>query len=82
VIRELDPDLPLAEVSTIDTLIEASLAPRRLGVMLLAAFSIVATALACLGVYGHLAFMVSRRETHRPSSGWTTSPTTRGSTRS
>ena len=61
VIRELDPDLPLATVSTMGALIESSIAQRRLAVLLLAIFSIVATALACLGVYGNLAFMVNRR---------------------
>jgi predicted permease len=60
-IREMDPDLPIAAVSTMEAQIESSIAQRRLSVLLLAAFAIVATALACLGVYGNLAFMVSRR---------------------
>ena len=60
-IRELDPDLPLAVVSTMNEMIESSIAQRRLAMVLLAIFSTVATALACLGVSGNLAFMVSRR---------------------
>ena len=60
-IRELDPDLPLASVSTMDEMIESSIAQRRLATVLLGIFSAVATALACLAVYGNLSFMVSRR---------------------
>jgi ABC-type antimicrobial peptide transport system permease subunit len=61
VIRDLDADLPLASVSTMNEMIESSIAQRRLATVLLAIFSAVATALACLGVYGNLAFMVGRR---------------------
>jgi ABC-type antimicrobial peptide transport system permease subunit len=60
-IRDMDPDLPLAAVTTMDTMIESSIAQKRLATALLMAFAAVATALACLGVYGNLAYMVARR---------------------
>jgi hypothetical protein len=61
VVRDLDADLPLAAVSTLDALVNASFAPRRLLMVLLAGFSIIAVALASVGIYGLVSYSVSRR---------------------
>jgi putative ABC transport system permease protein len=59
--REVDPGLPLAAVRPITALAAASVAQPRFLAALVTLFSVVATALALTGVYGLIAFAVSRR---------------------
>jgi ABC-type antimicrobial peptide transport system permease subunit len=60
-IASLDPKLPIYDVRPLDSYVEGARAMRRFTMQLAAAFAIVALALACVGVYGVLAYSVARR---------------------
>jgi putative ABC transport system permease protein len=58
---QLDANLPLGQVRTLDSLLGDSVASRRFIMLLLASFAGVALLLALVGVYGVLSYGVSRR---------------------
>src|SRR6266513_2735242 len=60
-LRNIDPDVPLANVRTLDAVVADSVAPRRLSVVLLGAFSGIALLLASAGMYGVISFLVVQR---------------------
>jgi putative ABC transport system permease protein len=60
-LRNIDPDIPLANVRTLDAVVADSIAPRRLSVVLLSAFSGIALLLASVGMYGVISFLVVQR---------------------
>jgi len=60
-LRNIDPDIPLANVRTLDTVVADSIAPRRLSIVLLSAFSGIALLLASVGMYGVISFLVVQR---------------------
>jgi putative ABC transport system permease protein len=61
VVRELDPDQPLARVAPLDQLIDDQTAARRFSTWMLSAFGIAAIALTAIGLYSLLAYLVAIR---------------------
>jgi putative ABC transport system permease protein len=60
-VQAIDPDQPVASVSTMEKNIGASLAARRLTMSLLGAFAGLALVLASVGVYGVMALSTTQR---------------------
>jgi predicted permease len=61
VVQQVDPDLPLVNVRTQDQQIEADLQEERIFVTLTSGFGVLALALACVGIYGIMAYSVANR---------------------
>jgi putative ABC transport system permease protein len=60
-VRSIDPQLPLAQVQTMERAVSHSEAPRRFNTVVISAFAIAAALLAALGMYGVIAFSAALR---------------------
>ena len=61
-VRELDRNVPIAEVRTMDKIIADSVAPRRLSMILVAGIAGLALLLAGIGLYGVISYSVAERQ--------------------
>ena len=60
-IRELDPEQPVYDARTLDDVLSRSVSQRWLAMALVGSFASMALFLSCVGVYGVMAFGVSRQ---------------------
>jgi putative ABC transport system permease protein len=60
-LREVDPEVPAAQIRDMNTVLTESVADRRLNLVLIGAFALLALGLAAIGLYGVLAYNVAQR---------------------
>jgi ABC-type antimicrobial peptide transport system permease subunit len=61
VVNEMDPTLPITTMKTMDRQVDESLVTERMIASLSSVFGSLATALVLMGLYGAMAYMVTRR---------------------
>jgi putative ABC transport system permease protein len=60
-VRAVDPNLPVANLRTIEEIAAVSVASRRAGMLLIAAFGVLALVLAAAGIHGVMSHLVALR---------------------
>lgn len=60
-VAAIDPHVAVFDAATVEESVLASMAPRRAGLLLMGSLGLAALAIATLGVYGVMSFLVARR---------------------
>src|SRR5579859_5980641 len=60
-VRSIDPQLPLAQVQSMEHAVSETEAPRRFNTAVISAFALAAVLLAALGIYSVIAFSAALR---------------------
>ena len=60
-LRAIDPGIPFYGVTTAEELLDTSMGPRRFTMFLVTSFASMALALACVGLFGVMAYLVAQR---------------------
>jgi ABC-type antimicrobial peptide transport system permease subunit len=61
VVREIDPNLPVGDVTTLERVVDDSVLNKRVAAQLAAFFGVLAAFLACIGIYGVMSWGIARR---------------------
>jgi ABC-type antimicrobial peptide transport system permease subunit len=61
VVQGIDPDLPMIDIRTQEEQIDANMQIERMFAALTSGFGVLALALACVGIYGIMAYSVANR---------------------